>query len=178
MPLWTQGCNLAIQLHADPAAHTDHHRLSIHGRKAILKVIDEVTRDQLDSILRSHHRFKLRPLRLELFLPLDLFPFSRLFKIGVDLRPLGRLQLQRGKPALVVDGNCGFIHDRPLDVVDTDVVAEDGSCIGIGLFDGCAGESDERGVRQRVTHMAGEAVDEVILAPVGFVRDHDNVAAF
>ena len=38
-----------------------------------------------------------------------------------------------------------------------------------------AGEADERGVRQGVPQVAGEAVDEVVLAAVGLVGDDDDV---
>ena len=40
-----------------------------------------------------------------------------------------------------------------------------------------AGEADERGVRQRVAQVAGEAVDEVVLAAVRLVGDDDDVRA-
>ena len=43
-------------------------------------------------------------------------------------------------------------------------------------FDRRAGEADERGIRQGVAHVAGEAVDEVVLAAVRLVGDHDDVA--
>ena len=66
--------------------------------------------------------------------------------------------------------------DRPLDVVDADVVAEHRAGVGVGLLDGRAGEADERGVRQRIAHVAGEAVDEVVLAAVRLVGDDDDVA--
>jgi Ca2+-binding RTX toxin-like protein len=45
-----------------------------------------------------------------------------------------------------------------------------------GFLDGGAGETDEGGVRQGVAHVAGEAVDEVVLAAVCFVGD-DGVTA-
>jgi hypothetical protein len=39
-----------------------------------------------------------------------------------------------------------------------------------------AGEAHEAGLRQGVAHVAGEAVDEVVLAAVGLVGDDDDVA--
>ena len=93
----------------------------------MFKVIDEVSRDQFDPILGPHHCFQLRPFGFQPLFALDFFPFSRLFKLGVNLWPLGRLQFELRQPALVVDRNCRFIDDRPLDVVDADVVAKDRS---------------------------------------------------
>ena len=40
---------------------------------------------------------------------------------------------------------------------------------------GRAGEPDERRVRQGLAHVPGEAVDEVVLAAVGFVGDDHDV---
>ena len=67
--------------------------------------------------------------------------------------------------------------DRALDVVDADVVAEHRARVGVLQLDRRAGEADERGVRQRVAHVAREAVDEVVLAAVRLVGDHHDVAA-
>ena len=103
-------------------------------------------------------------------------PSVDLLELGVDLRPLGSFELQLGEPALVVDRHRGAVVDGALDVVDADVVAEDRARVGVGLLDRRAGEADERGVRQRVAHVAGEAVDEVVLAAVRLVGDDDDVA--
>ncbi len=77
---------------------------------------------------------------------------------------------------LVVDRHRGAVLDGPLDVVDVDVVAEDRARVAVGQLDGRAGEADEGGVGQRVAHVAGEAVDEVVLAAVGLVGDDHDVA--
>ncbi len=45
-----------------------------------------------------------------------------------------------------------------LDVVERDVLAEDGPRVYVVLFDRRAGVADERGVRQGVAHDASEAV--------------------
>jgi len=45
------------------------------------------------------------------------------------------------------------------------------------LFDRRAREADERGVRERVAHVARVAVNEVVLAAVRLVCDHDDVPA-
>ena len=55
-------------------------------------------------------------------------------------------ELELGQPALVVDRHGRAVLDGALDVVDADVVAEDGARVGVGLLDRRAGEADERGV--------------------------------
>ena len=73
--------------------------------------------------------------------------------------------------------HCGAVLHGALDVVDADVVAEHGARVRVLELDRRAGEADERGVRQRVAHVPREAVDEVVLAAVRLVGDHDDVAA-
>ena len=75
-----------------------------------------------------------------------------------------------------MDGHRGAVLHGTLDVVDADVVAKDGPGVGVFQFYGGAGEADEGGVGQGVTHVAGEAVDEVVLAAVGLVGDDHDVA--
>ena len=58
-----------------------------------------------------------------------------------------------------------------------DVVAEHGACVGILQLDRRAGEADERGVRKRIAHVAGVAVDEIVLTAVCLVGNHHDVAA-
>ena len=87
------------------------------------------------------------------------------------------IQLQLRQAALVVDRHGGVILHGPLDVVDADVVAEDRARVLVGQLDGRAGEADERGIGQRVAHVAGEAVDEIVLAAVRLVGDDHDVAA-
>ena len=93
---------------------------------------------------------------------------------------LGRsvsVKLELGEAAFVVDRHRGAVLHGALDVVDADVVAEDRARVGVGELDRRAGEADERGVRQGVAHVPGEAVDEVVLAAVRLVGDDDDVAA-
>ena len=45
------------------------------------------------------------------------------------------------------------------------------------MLDGRAREADKGCIGQRVAHVAGEAVDEVVLAAVGLVGDDDDVAS-
>ena len=56
-----QRYDLPIEVHADPAAHAYDHRLAVHCGESVLEVFDQVAGDQLDPMLRSHHRFQLRP---------------------------------------------------------------------------------------------------------------------
>jgi hypothetical protein len=95
----------------------------------------------------------------------------------VDLRPLGLVEHQLREPALVVDRHRGAVLDRALDVVHADVVAEHRPRVGILQLDRGAGEADEGRMGQRITHVPREAVDEVVLAAVRLVGDHDDVAA-
>ena len=85
------------------------------------------------------------------------------------------VQLQLGQAALVVDRHRGPVLHRALDVVDADVVPEHGARVGVLELDGRSREADERGVGQRVAHVAGEPVDEVVLAAVGLVGDDHDV---
>jgi hypothetical protein len=62
-------------------------------------------------------------------------------------------------------------------VVDADAVAEDRPRVRVRLLDRRAGEAHEARLRQGVAHVAGEAVDEVVLAAVGLVGDDDDVAS-
>ena len=116
-------------------------------------------------------------LLLSFSLLVQLLALGDLLEVLVDLRPLGLVEFDLGQPALVVDPDGGPVLDGPLDVVDVDVVAEDGLGVLVGRLDGRAGEPDERGVGQGVSHVPGEAVDEVVLAAVGLVGDDDDVAA-
>ena len=82
------------------------------------------------------------------------------------------------------------VLDRPLDVVDVDVIAEDLRGVVVVRLDGRAGEADEGGVGQGVAHVFGEAIGQVglvlaldqvgveaVLAAVGLVGDEDDVVA-
>jgi hypothetical protein len=78
---------------------------------------------------------------------------------------------------LVVDGDSRSVFYSALDIVDADVVTEDGPGVLIREFDGGAGETDEGGVRKGIAHVAGKTVDEVILAAVGLIGDDHDVLA-
>ena len=143
VPRRAQRDQLAVQLDRDAAAHHHHHRLAVHRGEPVLEVLHQVARDQLDAVLRTDHRLKLRPPALELLLALDLLALGRFLEFRVDLRPFGFLQLQLRQAALVVDRHRRAVVHGALDVIDADVVAEHRACVRIGLFDRRAGETDK-----------------------------------
>lgn len=55
-----------------------------------------------------------------------------------------------GDAVLLQHHGDGLVGDGALNVVDADVIAEDRPRVRVGLFDGRAGEADERRLRQRV----------------------------
>ncbi len=166
-----------MQSDGDAAAHDHDHRLAVHDGQPILEVVHQVAGNPLNPVFGADHRFELRPLAFQLFLALDLFAFRSLFELWIDFRSFRFLQFELGEPALVIDRHGRSVHDRALNVVDADVLAEHGARVGVGFLDRCAGEADERRVRQRVAHVACEAVDEIVLTAVRLVRDYDNIAS-
>ena len=177
MPLGPQARELAIEVDADAPAHADDHRLAIHGFEALVEVNDDVPGDEFHALLRPDDRFELRPPGFELLLAVDLLALGRFLEARVDLRPLALVERQLGEPALVVDRHRRLVLDRALDVVDADVIPEHGAGVGVLKLDRRAGEADERGVGQRIAHMARIAVEEVVLAAMRLVGDDDDVTA-
>ena len=176
-PAGAQASQLPVEVDADAAAHADDHRLAVQRLEAPVEVRDDVLGNEPEPRSGADDRFELRPLRLQLLLAVHFLAFRRFLEVGVDLRPLGLVQRELCQPALVEDRHGRAILDGALDVVDADVVAEHRAGVGVLQFDGRAGEADERGVRERVAHVAGEAVDEVVLAAVRLVGDDDDVPA-
>ena len=107
----------------------------------------------------------------------DLLALGHLVDLGVHHRLLVLVQVDLRQPPFVVDRHGGPVLDGAADVVDVDVVAEHGACVHVRLFDGGSGEADEGGVGEGVAQVAREAVDEVVLAAVRLVGDHDDVGA-
>ncbi len=177
-PFRAQQRDLIVERHHDAPAHGHDHGLAFHDRKPRFIVIDKIAGDKPQALLGADQRLELRPFALQLFLPRDLFVFGDLLEFGIDLRLLRGLERQLGEPALVVDRHGGAVGHGALDVIDTDVVTEHGNGTGVLLLDGRAGEADEGGVGQRVAHVRGEAVNEIVLAAVGLVRQHHDVAPF
>ena len=59
-------------------------------------MFDKVSGDDFDTVLRSYNGFELRPFALELLLALDFLALCDFLELGVDLRALGRFELQLG----------------------------------------------------------------------------------
>jgi len=108
---------------------------------------------------------------------LDLFTLGDLFKFGIELGSLRFLEFQFRKSTLVIDWDgCSVLH-CPLDIVDADIVTKNSTGVLIGQFDRGACETDKRSIWQRLPHMPGKAVDEIVLAAMRFICDNDDVAA-
>ena len=176
VPVGAQPHEFVVEVDADAPAHAHHHGLAVHGVETGLVVLDDVGRYLADPSCGAHDCFKLGPLGLELLLALDLLAFGDLLEVVVDVGPPTVVQGQAGQAALVVDGHGRHVLHGALDVVDADVVAEHGPGVGVLLLDGGAGEADEGSVGQGVAHVGRVAVDEVVLAAMGFIGDHDDVA--
>lgn len=166
-----------VKVHADAAAHADHHRLAVHGFCAFLKMRHQIGGHEGEAFRIAHQRLQRGPLGFELFLLRQFLAFGDLLKLRVQLRQRAGVQAQLGDAALVIDRHRGLVGDGALDVVDADVIAEDRPCVRVRLLDGRAGEADEARVRQGIAHVAGETVDEIVLRTVRFVRDDDDVPA-
>ena len=175
VPVGAQAHQLAVEVDADAPAHAHHHRLAVQRVQPLLEVGHDVLGDLLDALLRADDGLQLRPPGLELLLALDLLALGGFLEVGIDARPKALVQLQLGQAALVVDRHRGPVLHRAPDVVDADVVPEHGPRVGVVQLDGRSREADERGVGQRVAHVAGEPVDEVVLAAVGLVGDDHDV---
>ncbi len=176
-PVGAERDELVVEVDADAAAHADDHRLAVHRLEAPFIVGDEVGGDELDALGVADEGLERGPLRFELLAAGVLLALGDLLELGVELRQLGGVEGQLGDAALVVDRHRGLVGDGPLDVVDADVVAEDRPRVRVLVVDGRAGEADERGIGKRVAHVAGEPVDEVVLAAVRLVGDDDDVPA-
>ena len=176
VPFWTQANQLAVQVDAYATAHADDHRFTFHRFQPLFEVFHDVFSDLQHALLCSDDRFQLGPLCLEFLRALDLFALGGLLEVGVDHRFFALVKCQLGKAALVVDGHSRLVFHGAPDVVDANVVAEDGPRVGVLELDGGAGKADERGIWEGVAHVAGVPVDEVVLASVGLVGDDDDVA--
>jgi hypothetical protein len=117
----------------NPPTHASDHGLAVPDLQAALEVFAEVGSDQVDALLRSDHGLQLRPLALEPFFAGDLLVLGDLLEARVDPRLPRGVQSQLGQPPLVVDRDrCPVLHGL-LDVVDADVVPEDGAGVGVLL---------------------------------------------
>ena len=176
MPVGAQAHKLPVEVYANSTAHADDHRLTFQSLQSLLEVVNDVLGDLTDTLLGSDDGLQLGPLRLELLRAVDFLALGGFLEVGIDVWLLVLVEGQLGESALVVDGHRRLVLHRAPDVVDADVVAEYGAGVGVLELDGRPGKADERGVWQRVPHIAGVAVDEVVLAAVGLVGDDDDVA--
>jgi len=140
-------------------------------------VVDDIRGNLLQAVLTAHNGFFASP-ACEAFLPVgELFIFSDLFNPLIeDFLVLFR-ELDFRQAAFVIDRHGSAIFDCLLDVVHVHVIPKDRLGVSVSQFDGRTSKANERGVRQGVAHVAGKAVNEVILAAVGFIRDHHHIAS-
>ena len=139
-------------------------------------MLHQILGNEADPFLRAHDRFQRRPLALEFLFVFQFLAFGRFLEIRVNFRLLLRFQFQLRQATFVVDRDRGLVFDRPLDIIDGDILTENRARVRVRLFDRRAGEPDERRVWQRVVHVPREAVNEIVLAAVRFVCDDDYVS--
>ncbi|MPM20261.1 hypothetical protein SDC9_66690 [bioreactor metagenome] len=83
-----------------------------------------------------------------------------------------------GQPALIIDAHGRAVFHGLLDVIDIDIIAKNRLSVAVLFFNRCAGETNKRSIGQGIAHVPGKAIDEIILAAVGFIRDYHYVAPF
>ncbi len=176
VPPGSQADDLVVEVSADAPAHAHHHGLSVHSLEPLLEVIHDILRHETQPALKPHDGLQLLPLGLEPLLALDLFPLDDLLELLVDPGFELLRQVKLRQPGLVVDGDGSSVLHSPLDVVDGDVVAKHRLGFAVFEFQGRARERNEGGIEQGVPHVTGKPVNEVVLAPVGFVGDDHDVA--
>ena len=81
MPVRAQKNQLAVEVNADTAAHTDDHRLAVHSFQALFEVGDDVLGDELQPIPGPDEGFQLCPFGLESLLTFHLFTLGRLLEL-------------------------------------------------------------------------------------------------
>ena len=94
-------------------------------------MVNDVLGDLADTFLRADDRLKLCPLRLELLRTFDLLAFGGLLEVGIDHWLLALVEGQLGKAAFVVNGDSRPVLHGAADVVNADIVAEDGPRVGV-----------------------------------------------
>ena len=138
MPLRPQLDNFPVNLHTDPPAHADDHRLAFvlglaqHRFRPRFEVFDDILGDEPNALLCADHGFQLRPLGFELFFPVDFFAFGRFLEFRVDLGLLSFVEFEFGHATFVVDRYGGLVFDSAQNIVDGDVIAEDRAGVLVG----------------------------------------------
>src|ERR1035438_8079100 len=87
---------------------------------------------------------------------------STFLKVWVNLRALFRLQINLRQPRLVINRHGGLVFPGLQNVVNVNVIAEHGLRVLVAAFNWRAGEADERWLRQRIAHVFGKTVNEII----------------
>lgn len=147
----------------------DDHGLALVA--SLEEMVDDVLRDGIEPVVAGDEVVAL-PEDVSEFVFLrhvQIGRVDRLVDLFVQIR-IGHLEF-RG-PVLVVERHGGPVIDRLLEVVDADVVAEDLPRPLLSRDQRRPGEGEEIRVRQGRPHVHGEGV---VLAPVGLVRQHDDV---
>jgi hypothetical protein len=157
VPLRAKANNLVVQLYADAAAHANDHCLTVERLEPLFEVVHDILRDQPKSLLRSRDCLQASPFRLQTLLALDLFSLRHLLELFVHPRFFFFGQVELGKSAFIVNRHRCPVFHRPLDVVDGDVVTEDGACVAVVQLKRRPREPDEACIGQGIAHVAGGA---------------------
>ena len=124
-----------IERHADTAAHADDHALAVERLGARLEMLDQILGDQRDAFVRADQRLDAGPFALQALLLALRLVLSQVRDLAVDLRLLVLVEFDPRQPAFVIDRHGGAILDGAADVVNVDVVAEDGGRVDVLLLD-------------------------------------------
>ena len=131
----------------------------------------QVLGDLLQSVVTSNQVVFSGKLLFQLLLLL-LVEFSLLDQVLQVVLEILICQLQFGNAVLVKEGNGRPVLDGLAEVVDADVIAEDFLRLLLPGHQWRAGEADEGGFGQGISHVEGQ---RVVLAAVGLVGHHDDV---
>ena len=176
-PVGTMSDQGVVEINADPTTHTDDHGLAFHRLHSLLEMLHQVLGNEFDALRVADQSLQCRPLGLELLLLGELLALRDLIELLIELRQCRCIQRQLRDPAFVIDRHRRLIRNRPLDVVDRNVVAKNRPGVCVRLFDRRAGKSDKRRIGQRIAQVSRQAIDQIVLAAVRFIRDDDDVAA-
>ena len=135
-PIGPEFDEFVVEVHTNPAAHADDHRLAVRRFQSPLEVLDQVFGDQANPLLAADECFQRGPLGFELLLAILFFSFRDFLELGIDLGQFGFVQAQLGERSLYRcddqfdERRAGARH------ANADVAApslRDGHVIGAGL---------------------------------------------
>ena len=118
-------------------------------------------------LIGADQGFARRPFAFEFLFIRFLFRLGDPLELGIDSLKPGLAQFDSRQAAFVIDAHRRAVLNGARDIVDVDIIAENGGGIFIMAFDGGAGETDKRGMGQGVVEVTGKAVDEIVLTAVG-----------